>query len=249
VPEHHGRDGLALSYTELGAGRPLVLLHGFLGDGRQWLYQASAATFTDCGRRVILPDLRGHGRSARPHDPAAYPPGVLADDGLALLDHLGLRDGGYDLGGYSLGGRVVLRMLVRGARPGRAIVAGQGLDALKNATTRRDGYRRVLTALADGEPIDPANTRLAHWITESGGDPEALRNVLDTHVATPEEALRGITTPTLVAVGDQDTAHASADGLAAAIPGARFTRVPGDHFTAFTSRELTSVITAFLDGS
>ncbi|MFL6123775.1 alpha/beta fold hydrolase [Actinophytocola sp.] len=249
MPEHHGRDGLALSYQELGAGRPLVLLHGFLGSGRQWLDHGAAAAFADRGRRVILPDLRGHGRSARPHDPAAYPPDALADDGLALVDHLGLSDGGYDLGGYSLGARVVLRMLVRGARPARAIVAGQGLDALRSATTRGSGYRRVLTALADGEAVDPADEQLAHWVTETGGDPQALRNVLDTHVATPAEALHGITTPTLVAVGDQDTAHASAEDLAAALPDARFTRVPGNHFTAFTSRELTSAMAAFLDES
>ena len=74
------------------------------------------------GYRVILPDLRGHGASARPHDAAAYPPDALADDGLALIEHLGLT--GYDLGGYSLGGRTVIRILARGATPGRANVGG-----------------------------------------------------------------------------------------------------------------------------
>jgi pimeloyl-ACP methyl ester carboxylesterase len=58
--------------------------------------------------------------------------------------------------------------------------------------------------------------------------------------------LRDVRTPTLVAVGDQDDTHATADALAEALPDARFTRVPGNHFTALTSPELTTAILTFL---
>src|SRR3989442_10510598 len=95
-----GRDGVRLAYREVGRGRPLVLLHGMTGDSTMWLRHGHAETFAARGRRVIMPDFRGHGRSAKPHDAACYPPDVLAEDGLALLDHLALDD--YDLGGYSL---------------------------------------------------------------------------------------------------------------------------------------------------
>lgn len=84
------RDGQELAYRTLGDGRTLVLFHGFTGSGRDWF--GPAAVFADHGHRVIVPDLRGHGASAAPRDAAAYPPDVLADDGLALLDHLGLDD-------------------------------------------------------------------------------------------------------------------------------------------------------------
>ena len=241
-----GRDGLELTYRELGDGRPLVLFHGFMGDGTQWIEYGRAAALAERGRRVILPDLRGHGESARPHDPESYPPDVLADDGLALVDHLGLDD--YDLGGYSLGARVVLRMLARGARPARAIVAGQGLDVIGRATNRSGGYRRVLTALLNGETLEAGSPEAeqAYWIRQSGSDPQALLHVLDTHVATPEDALGRITTPTLVAVGDEDHAHASADALAARLPDARFVRLPGNHFTALAAPEFASAIADFL---
>src|SRR5215831_7345613 len=122
-----GRDGVELACRETGSGRPLVLLHGFMGAGSHMLSYGRADGFAGQGYRVIAPDFRGHGDSAKPHDRAAYPRDVLADDGLALVEHLGLGDEGYDLGGYSLGGRIVVRMLARGAKPGRAIVAGQGL--------------------------------------------------------------------------------------------------------------------------
>ncbi|MGH7745084.1 MAG: hypothetical protein ACREQ5_09835 [Candidatus Dormibacteria bacterium] len=74
----------------------------------------------------------------------SYPPDVLDDDGLALIDWLGLDD--YDLGGYSLGERIVLRMLVRGARPARAIVVGQRLDVDKRIYSLRRSAGRVAPA-------------------------------------------------------------------------------------------------------
>jgi pimeloyl-ACP methyl ester carboxylesterase len=250
LPVHRfpGRDGLGLAYRELGSGRPIVLLHGFTGTGWQWVRHGPASAIAGLGYRVILPDLRGHGDSARPHDPASYPPDVLADDGLALIDWLGLDD--YDLGGYSLGARVVLRMLVRGAQPARAIVAGQGLDAIDQSTSRTGRYHRLLTAIIDGERFEPGSRgeQTARWIEQSGADPRALRSVLDTHVATPAAALGQVKAPTLVAVGDQDDAHASADALAAALPSAHFTRVPGNHYSALGSPALAAAIIAFLNG-
>src|SRR4051812_31419434 len=107
-----GRDGGRLAYRGGGAGRPLGLPDGFAGDATLWLRSGHAEWLAARGHRVIMPDFRGHGRSAKPPDAAAYPLDVLADDGLALVDHLGLDD--YDLAGYSLGGRIVARMLVRG---------------------------------------------------------------------------------------------------------------------------------------
>src|SRR5579859_7997641 len=99
----HGRDDVRLAYHELGEGRPLILIHGYLANATAMIRTGIAERMAARGHRVILPDLRGHGDSARPHDAAAYPPDALADDGLALIEELGLT--GYDLAGYSLGGR------------------------------------------------------------------------------------------------------------------------------------------------
>jgi pimeloyl-ACP methyl ester carboxylesterase len=244
VGKFPGRDGLKLAYRSIGEGRPIVLLHGFTGSGLQFLEHGLAATLAGHGYRVIVPDLRGHGDSARPHDPAAYPPDVLADDGLALIDFLELRD--YDLGGYSLGGRIVLRMLARGARPARAIIGGQGLDALGGPTSRTGGYRRMLTAIASGDRLEPGSPGAmpADWLAKSGADPLALLHVLGTFVATPDTTLAEITTPTLVVAGDQDERQAAE--LAAVLPEGRYVQVPGDHATALLGPELGAAILAFL---
>lgn len=245
-----GRDGVALAYREIGEGRPLVLFHGATGSAAQWRDHGGAVALAERGHRVILPDLRGHGDSAAPRDPARYPPDVLADDGLALLDHLGLTDdhAGYDLGGYSLGGRVALRLLARGARPGRAVVAGQGLASVRQPAGESGMLRDVLTALAEGEALPPGSPEAeqAYWITLSGNDPVAVRHVLDARVPTSDAELARISTPVLVAIGDRDPGRSSADALAAALPAARLVEVPGDHFTAMGSSALTAAIAAFL---
>jgi len=246
VSRFAGRDGVQLAYRETGSGRPLILLHGFMGTGLQWLGHGPAGPLAELGFRLVLPDFRGHGQSGRPHGQSAYPPDVLADDGLALIGLLGLGAGEYDLGGYSLGGRIVVRMLARGAEPGRAVVAGQGL-AKVSGPQGGGATRRALTALADGSavPTDSADAQIAHWVAELGADPQALLHVLDSLVPTPEDDLRRIAIPTLVVIGDRDE-RSDADKLAAVLPSGRFARVPGSHVDAFAAPEFATVIKGFL---
>jgi pimeloyl-ACP methyl ester carboxylesterase len=240
-------DGLELVYRELGVGRPLLLLHGFSGSYRHWLEHGPAAALAARGHRVVLPDFRGHGDSPQPRDPAAYPADVLADDILALIDHLGLDDLGYDLAGYSLGGRVAVRLLIRGARPARAVVGGQGLADVTRAAGR-GAVHRVLTVLAAGEQPEPGtpDAQAAYWFGRSGADPQALLNVLASLVASSEDEVRGIGTPVLVAVGDADHEHATGAALASALPQGRFQPVPGDHWSALTGPEFAQAIFDFL---
>jgi len=88
-----------IAYRETGRpdGTPVVLLHAMAGRGDTW--RRLAAGLGD--RRVIMPDLRGHGRSSRA---AAYPLAGFRDVIVGLLDELGL--GRVDLVGHALGGRV-----------------------------------------------------------------------------------------------------------------------------------------------
>ena len=241
-----GRDGVELAWHETGSGRPLILLPGFGGTGSRMLGYGPAAVLAAHGHRVVLPDFRGYGDSAKPRDPTSYPPDVLADDGFALVAQLGLGDGDYDLGGYSLGARIVVRMLARGAKPGRAIVAGQGLE---NVSGRQDSgaNHRVLTALVNGIAIEPGSpdAHRAEVISQGSADPRVMLRVLDALVPTSEAALRAITVPVLVAIGDQDE-RSDAGQLAALLPNARFVRVPGDHASALAAPELSSAILTFL---
>ena len=247
IPVRHfrGRDGVQLAYRELGEGRPLILIHGYLGDAMLLVEAGLAGKLAAPGYRVIMPDLRGHGDSARPHDPAAYPPDVLADDGLALIEHLGLTD--YDLGGYSLGGRTVIRLLARGAAPGRAFVGGQGLEAVAHTVGRGGRFRHVLTHFGTFDPGSPEQA-MEDWITARGGDPVALVHVLDTFVDTPLAELARITVPTLVLTGAEDGHNDTAEALANALGNGRYVMLPGNHGTAIATPQFEDAITDFLKG-
>ena len=76
-------DGVRIEYEVSGAGRPVVLLHGFPDTGRLWRHQAPV--LAAAGFQVIVPDLRGYGRSDKPEAVDAYSIRVLAGDVMAIL--------------------------------------------------------------------------------------------------------------------------------------------------------------------
>ncbi|WGV15433.1 alpha/beta fold hydrolase [Fuscovulum ytuae] len=100
--------GIALSMQEAGAGDPLILLHGFPQNGLCWHHVAPA--FAE-RFRVIIPDLRGYGQSDAPPDDAAhdaYSKRQMANDIVALMDHLGLPAA--HILGHDRGARVSYRL-------------------------------------------------------------------------------------------------------------------------------------------
>ena len=110
----------------------------------------------------------------------------------------------------------------------------------------------MLTALARGEAFEgePRKRSSASWTSATRTDPQAVRCVLDTFVATPKDALRQVPAPTLIVTGDRDSRGASAGALAGLLPSARVVvQVPGDHFTALDAPEFTRAVLAFLRGS
>jgi pimeloyl-ACP methyl ester carboxylesterase len=239
-----GRDGVELAYRELGDGRPVLLMHGFFTTGSvAWVKSGHAARLAIRGHRVVMPDMRGHGDSSRPHDPAAYPPDVLTDDALALVEHLGLDD--YDLGGYSLGARTIVRMLARGAAPRRAAIGGAGFEQLVHAAGTGKRFRHVIENLGQHEWGSP------DWVMEGflrkvKGDPVALLHVLETPVDTSPAEIASIVVPTLVMSGADDEPDSGRE-LAALLRHATFLKVPGDHIGASSSPELGDAMAGFFD--
>ncbi len=105
-----------------GRARPLVLLHGLSDSGRTWNRVADRLA---SHRRVIMPDLPGHGRSSRPD--VSYDVAFYAKTMAAFVNALDLED--FDLAGHSLGGGVAQRMLLEpmGNVHRLALVASGGL--------------------------------------------------------------------------------------------------------------------------
>jgi pimeloyl-ACP methyl ester carboxylesterase len=240
-------DGLTLAYHEVGSGRPVVLLlHGYISAALDtWMRSGAAAGLVAAGRRLIMPDMRGHGESAKPHEAQAYPADALTTDVQTLIAHLGLTD--YDLGGYSVGARVAARVMALGARPRRAVLGGTGLDPIVHAAGRGDNYRLLFARLGASEPGTP-EAQMEAYMASINADPVALTHVLDTFVDTSHEALAAVEVPTLVIAGEEDKHRGSVEDLAAVLPQGRLCRVPGDHRTALLGRPFADELAAFLSG-
>src|ERR1700760_3063796 len=106
---HFDSGEFSLAYDDIGprTGRPVLLIHGFSSNRQEnWQRLGWYGAFERKRIRCLALDCRGHGESAKPHDPAAYTRAAMARDIIALLNHLGVPRA--DLMGYSMGARLSL---------------------------------------------------------------------------------------------------------------------------------------------
>lgn len=121
MPTIRTDDGTELYYQDIGSGEPIVFLHGGFMHHRVWDRQV-AALQGEC--RLIVPDLRGHGRSAKPTD--GYEPARFARDVESLLVELGVKRA--TLIGWSLGATVATAYLKVATRePDAVILTASGI--------------------------------------------------------------------------------------------------------------------------
>jgi pimeloyl-ACP methyl ester carboxylesterase len=237
-------DGVALAFHQLGEGRAVILLHGLFSDaGMNWIKFGHAERIAAAGFRVIMPDLRAHGQSAKPHWAEHYPSGILARDLRELTEHLGLTD--FDLGGFSLGARTVVEAVGEGMRPRKAVLGGAGLEGLRNWKHRKNFFLEAIAMFESVERSDP------HWLSiqfmkSQKVDREAARLLLERFEDSRPEWLAAFTMPTLVICGSEDDDNGSAEELAEALPNAVFEEVPGTHMSSVTKPELGEAIAHLL---
>ena len=237
-------DGAELAYREVGDGRPVILLHGLFSDANiNWIKFGTADRVAGEGFRVIMPDLRAHGLSAKPHEPEHYPRGILARDLRELVAYLELDE--FDLGGFSLGARTTVEAVGEGLRPRRAILGGAGLEGLKNWKRRKDFFLEAIATFDTVQRGDP------HWLSiqfmkSQGVDRTAAALLLESFEDAFMDWLKAFTMPTLVVSGSEDEDNGSAAELAAALPSAIFREVPGTHMSSVTKPEFGEAIAGFL---
>ena len=237
-------DGVDLAFHELGSGRPVVLLHGLFSDANMnWIKFGHAAHIAERGFWVIMPDLRAHGLSGRPHEPEHYPVGVLARDLRELVSHLGLGD--FDLGGFSLGSRTTVEGVGEGLKPRRAILGGAGLDGLRHWERRKNFFLEAIELFDRVPRGDP------HWLSIQFMKSQKIDRVsaallLQSFADAFLDWLRAFTMPTLVVCGSEDDDNGSAEELADALPNAMFKEVPGTHMSSVTKPEFGAAIADFL---
>jgi pimeloyl-ACP methyl ester carboxylesterase len=246
-----GHDGGVHVHHEIaGSGPAILLTHGFAASSH--MYAATVADLS-ADHTVITWDIRGHGRSDSPDDPAEYSVAASLGDMAAMLDAAGADRA--VLVGHSLGGYLSLEFTL--AHPER-------VDGLVLVDTgpgfRKDEGRQRWNEMAEGYATDleergldglPASAELDAGVHRSAeGLALAARGILrqrDGHVL---EALPSIVAPTLVVVGEHDAPFLAGSGyMAAKIPGARLVTIAGaGHAPPVTNPdEFTAAVRAFLE--
>ncbi len=234
-------NGIEMHYATFGAGNPVLLIHGGLGNADIWANQV-----IDLMRDhlVIVADSRGHGRSTRTEEPFGYD--LMASDYLALLDHLKI--GKVDLVGWSDGGII-------------------GLDIAMSHPERLDQlFAQAANITTDG--VDPAVATDAvfgayiDWMGEAYKANSPTPDQFDAFVEQisgmwasqpnwTDDQVRAIAVPTAVVAGDHDEAilRAHTEKIAALIPGAKLVILPDvSHFAMLQAPdEYTAAVRAFID--
>ncbi len=245
-------NGTDIYYEVHGQGPVLLLTHGFSATGDMWRGQIEA--FSKNHTQVFW-DMRGHGRSDYPEDPAAYSEALAIADMAALLDQVGA--GRAIVGGLSLGG--YLSLAFHRVHPERVwalliVDTGPGFrrdeprqDWNKRALATADRYEKEGLAVLQSASRERATAQ--HRSAE--GLARAARGMLTQRDARVIESLTEIKVPTLIVVGADDKPFlAATDYMASKIPGARKVAIPhaGHAVNIDQPQAFIEAVQPFLDG-
>ena len=242
-------DGIPIATYDLGDpdGPVVVAVHGFASSASaNWIATGWVRELHRAGYRVIAIDQRGHGRSGKPHDPAAYSMDLLVQDVRTVLDTYLIDEAAYV--GYSLGARVGWHASLSGA----------------HTITRA-----VLGGIPDGDPltrfrVDQAKARIEHGtpvadrltqayftmaMLTAGNDMRALVALVEGMRGGPQpDPADPPQQPVLFAAGSEDPILAASERLAAATPAGEFLLIGGrNHFNAPTARSFREGALRFLE--
>jgi pimeloyl-ACP methyl ester carboxylesterase len=230
------------------SGEPILLIHGFASNRVvNWVNPSWVGTLTGAGRRVIALDNRGHGESGKPSDPAAYHTDRMAEDALALLDHLNVERA--DVLGYSMGARITA--FLAAAHPERvrsAILGGLGYRLVDGAGLP-ETIADALEAPSLADVTDPQGRTFRAFADQTKSDRRALAACIrGSRQVMPAEKFAAMKTPVLIAVGTKDDVAGSAEKLAALLPGAQLLEIPGrDHMLAVGDKVFKTGALKFLN--
>jgi 3-oxoadipate enol-lactonase len=232
-------EGVEIAYEVAGAGPAVLLLHAFPLGLSMWDAQAEALAAT---RRVVRFDARGFGGSGVGDGPLTME--RIADDGAALLDHLGIEKavvGGCSMGGYAAFAFVrrhpqrLAGLVLQDTRAGADTAEAKANRAALAAKVLAEGASAAVEAFLPklvGETTHRERPDVVAGLRERilATAPRGIANALHGLAARADsrETLPTIAVPTLVLVGAEDalTPPAEAATMAAAIPRARLDVIP-----------------------
>ena len=233
-------NGIEMYYATYGAGDPILLIHGGLGNADIWSNQV-ANLMKD--HLVIVADSRGHGRSTRTEEPFGYD--LMSSDYLALLDYLKVDK--VDLVGWSDGGIIGIDIAMSHPERLKHLFA-QAANITTDGVDPGVGTNAVFGSYIDWmgqvyRQISPTPDQYDAFVTQ-------ISNMWATQPNWTDEQVGKITVPTAIVLGDHDEAitRAHTDHMAKVIPGAELIILKdASHFAMLQAPdEYTAAIRAFI---
>lgn len=252
--------GVRIRYVEYGLGDPVVLVHSYTSDlEEQWIKPGIFDKLAERYRTIAF-DVRGHGKSGKPHDPKAYGP-EMARDIVRLLDHRGVAKA--HIVGYSMGGHIVAQLLTLSPERFLTAVLGGACGRLK--WTAEDERQADIEAIemeqgllssqimrlwpADEPKPNPAQLKRLSARFLVDGDHHALAAVRRSNqdqVVTADQ-LAAAHVPMLGIVGSADPYLKSFTELSGSVPQLKLVIINGaTHVSASSEPELVRAILDFL---
>lgn len=246
-------DGLRIYFESFGAGKPIVLVHGWGSDSRHnWM--ATGWLDALCAiRRVVALDCRGHGQSDKPREQAAYSYRAMSRDVLRVMDQLAIERA--DFLGYSMGACIGACLIGEAPQRFSAMVLGGIGDETPESEAACRAIAAALQAPRAEDVADPLGRAYrAYAAANPHSDLEAL--ALSALQMWPEGyplELAGprhseVDLPLLVVNGAEDHPYVRSDErFVAAIPGARLVRIPDrDHMSVIPDPRFKAAVIEFL---
>lgn len=222
-------NGVKLRYQVWGQGKPVVLIHGF-GERLERWHRGNVVRLLSPHLQLIAFDVRGHGRSGKPHVQNSYGP-ELAADVIRLLRHLGKTKA--HIVGYSMGSLIALDVAVLYPHQVLSVVLGGAgwipPETLADFTRQADAYEQGRIPVANGD------------------DAKAFTALLRALRALSEEEVRRIAVPVAAIIGTQDQFIPHVDRLSRVLPNVQVTRIPdANHATAVDHPKFADALVTFL---
>ncbi len=255
-------DTVEIRYITAGQGQSLLLIHGFSANAdANWVLPGVMASLAK-NFSVIAMDVRGHGKSGKPHLPRAY--GVqTAQDVINLMDHLEIEKA--HVVGYSMGGFIALKLLTLAPDRLLSVVTGGAgwmqpdedpslRESLAQSLESGGGMTPLLAALMpEGQSVTPDALAAMNTMVMANNDPLALAAVSRGlgELAVTRSALEANQVPVLAVVGARDPLKAGVDAMSGVLNNLRVEVIEGaDHISLLLNpaqaRLMTDAIEAFL---
>lgn len=243
-------DGLHLAFFDEGnrAAIPVLLIHGFASTANvNWVNPGWLKTLGEAGYRVIAIDNRGHGASDKPHDAEAYRPWIMADDAVALLDHLDISEA--NVMGYSMGARISAFLALAHPERVRSLVFGGLGIGMTDGVGDWDPIADALLAPSLDQVTHPRGQMFRAFAEQTKSDRVALAACIrGSRDLISREDMATIAAPALIGVGTKDDIAGSPQELADIMPNAVALDIPNrDHMLAVGDRVFKKAVLEFYE--